>query len=112
LPTFKPHPHAPQPGQDLQWVSNPQQGLRWISRRIIPEIPTKNNIVLYYRDPLLCLQYLMLNPLVQDHISFSPFKLYETAAKTMRIYTEWLSGDQAWNIQVKTHFFVFVIISY
>lgn len=54
----------------------------------------------------------MLNPLVQDHISFSPFKLYETAAKTMRIYTEWLSGDQAWNIQVKTHFFVFVIISY
>ena len=45
-------------------------------------------IILYYRDPLLCLQYLMHSPLVQDHILFSLFKLYESAAKTMRIYTE------------------------
>jgi hypothetical protein len=56
--------------------------------------------VLYHRDPLLCLQHLMQNPLVQDQISFSPFKLYESAAKVMRVYTEWLSGDRAWDMQV------------
>lgn len=110
LPTFKPHSCETHSGQDLQWIANPRQGLRWISKKINPESPTKNDVILYYRDPLLCLQYLMHSPLVQDHISFSPFKLYENAAKTMRIYTEWLSGDRAWNIQVDSPFF-FVIIS-
>ena len=108
LPMFKPHPHEPHPGQDLRWVSNPQQGLRWISKKINSENPMKNNIILYYCDPLLCLQYLMQSPLVQDHLSFTPFKLYKNAAKTMRIYTEWLSGDRAWNIQVNPSF-IFVI---
>jgi hypothetical protein len=42
----------------------------------------------------------MHNPLVKDQISYTPFKLYESAAKVMRTYTEWLSGDQAWNMQV------------
>ena len=42
--------------------------------------------------------------LVQDRISFTPFKLYETAAKAMRIYTEWLLGDRAWNTQVNPLF--------
>jgi hypothetical protein len=104
LPTFTPHPHASHPGQDLQWVSDPSKGLRWVSKRVEAEIPTKNDLALYYRDPLLCLQYLMHSPLVEAHISFSPFKLYESAAKTMRMYTEWLSGDQAWNIQVNFSF--------
>lgn len=104
LPNFKPHPHAPHTGQDLQWATDPRHGLRWVSKRIIPETPTKNDLVLYYRDPLLCLQYLMHNPLVQVHISFTPFKLYESAAKSMRIYTEWLSSEQAWNIQVISPF--------
>ena len=74
LPTFKPHPHKPHPGQDLRWVSNPGRGLRcqWLSKKINPEIPTKNNVILFYRDPLLCLQYLMLSPFVQDHLSFTP----------------------------------------
>ena len=107
LPTFKPNAYAPHPGQSLQWVADPKLGLRWISKTIGSEVPTKNKLVLYYRDPLLCLQYLMQSPLVKDHLSFSPFKLYESAAKIMRVYTEWLSGDQAWNIQVN---FPFAII--
>ena len=110
LPTFKPHPRESHPGQDLQWVSNPRHGLRWLSKKINPESPTKRNLTLYYRDPLLCLQYLMHSPLVQDHISFSPFKLYESAAKTMRIYTEWLSGDRAWNMQASYFFLCYYFV--
>ncbi|KAF8194077.1 hypothetical protein K438DRAFT_1906744 [Mycena galopus ATCC 62051] len=63
--------------------------------------PTKKPLTLFYRDPLECLQALLSNPLVQDHIQFTPFKLWETSAKLMRLYTEWLSGDAAWDLQSK-----------
>lgn len=43
---------------------------------------------------------LMRNPLLADHIEFSPFHIFKTAAKTMRVYTEWLSGEAAWSMQV------------
>ena len=102
LPTFKPKPRVPHQGQTLNWVADSQQGLRWIVKQISPESPTKKDVILYYRDPLVCIQYLMQSPLIQDHISFTPFKLYESAAKLMRIYTEWLSGDWAWDMQVIT----------
>ncbi len=42
----------------------------------------------------------MQNPLVKDVIEYSPFQLFKTAEKTMRLYTEWLSGDAAWSMQV------------
>jgi len=42
LPTFKPEPHKPHPGQNLQWVADPHQGLRWISKKIDPRaLPRK-----------------------------------------------------------------------
>jgi len=78
-----------------------------MASKITTIVPTKQDIILYHRDPLLCLQNLMQSPLVQDHISFSPFRLYESAPKMMRIYTEWLSGDQAWDLQVSP-FIIFV----
>jgi hypothetical protein len=96
LPTYKPEIYS---NPSLGWTPG-KQGLRWLSKRINTEVPTKKDVVLYYRDPLLCLQYLMQNPLFHDHITFMPFYLYESAAKVMRIYTEWLSGDQAWEMQV------------
>ena len=71
-----------------------------MSTKITPANPTKNDLVLYYRNPLECLESLMRNPLFKDHISFSPFRLYESAAKASRIYTEWLSGEAAWQMQV------------
>jgi hypothetical protein len=47
-----------------------------------------------------CLESILHNPLIADHIDMVPFQLFKTAEKTMRIYTEWLSGNQAWDIQV------------
>jgi hypothetical protein len=60
----------------------------------------KSPLTLYYRDPLECLQHLLRNPLIQDHINFTPFRLWADADKLVRIYSEWLSGDVAWNMQV------------
>ncbi|KAF9455249.1 hypothetical protein BDZ94DRAFT_1180388, partial [Collybia nuda] len=61
--------------------------------------PTKKPIYLYYRDPLDCIQSILYNPLVKNFIQFTPFRLYESATKAMRIYTGWLSGDNAWSMQ-------------
>ncbi|KAJ7166605.1 hypothetical protein C8R46DRAFT_899136 [Mycena filopes] len=63
--------------------------------------PTKKPLTLFYRDPLECLQSLLSNPLLQDHIQYTPFHLWANAERLMRIYTEWLSGDVAWDIQNK-----------
>ncbi|KAJ7205926.1 hypothetical protein B0H12DRAFT_1034874, partial [Mycena haematopus] len=60
---------------------------------------TKKPLTLYYRDPLECLEALLANPLIQDFIHFTPFRLWKTAEKLTRVYTEWLSGNVAWNIQ-------------
>ena len=46
----------------------------------------------------------MQNPLVADHIEFKPFHVYANSAKTTRVFTEWLSGDTAWAVQVGTVF--------
>lgn len=77
-------------------------GPKWKSRLIHPPSrhPTKKVIYLFYRDPIDCIQSLLMSPLVKDHINFVPFQLFKTAEKATRIFTEWLSGDRAWEMQV------------
>ncbi|KAH9170179.1 hypothetical protein EDB89DRAFT_2072170 [Lactarius sanguifluus] len=59
----------------------------------------KKDVALFYHDPLECIQSILSNPLVNDYIRFTPFRMYESAVSAMRIYTEWLSGDVAWSMQ-------------
>ncbi|KAJ7029159.1 hypothetical protein C8F04DRAFT_1212028 [Mycena alexandri] len=77
------------------------KGPEWKAIPWQTEYATKSPLTLYYRDPLECLQYLLSNPLIQDHVQFMPFRLWANSDKLMRIYTEWLSGDVAWNMQEK-----------
>jgi hypothetical protein len=81
------------------------KGPEWKCSTIATVHPTKNKINLYYRDPIECLQMLMRNPLLKDQLEFEPYHIFKTAEKTMRIYTEWLSGDAAWMMQVRTFIF-------
>jgi len=61
----------------------------------------KHPLHLFYHNPLDCLQALLSNPLLASHISFVPHKVWMSAAKICQIYDEWLSGNRAWNIQVR-----------
>lgn len=80
------------------------KGPAWKSKIWKTIAPTKQKTVtLFYRDPLECLQSLMHHPLMKDHIHYTPFKLFNQAKGMMRVYTEWLSGDRAWEIQVRLH---------
>ncbi|KAF9455600.1 hypothetical protein BDZ94DRAFT_1362207, partial [Collybia nuda] len=47
------------------------------------------------------IQSLLHNPLLNDHFSFTPMRLFDTATKAMRTYTEWMTGDAAWSMQEK-----------
>jgi hypothetical protein len=67
-------------------------------------LSNKRKINLFYCDPIECLRMLMLNPLLADHLKFTPFHIFKTAEKTMHMYTEWLSGDAAWSMQVQSVF--------
>ncbi|RDB15504.1 hypothetical protein Hypma_004161 [Hypsizygus marmoreus] len=75
------------------------KGPEWKCKPRTTNVPTKSKIHLFYRNPLECIQSLLHHPLMKDHIKYTPFRLFKTAEKAMRIYTEWLSGDVAWEMQ-------------
>lgn len=57
-------------------------------------------MTLYYRDPLECLAFLFSNPLFAGHIDFCPQRVYASVEKLVRVYSEWMTGDSAWEMQV------------
>ncbi|KAJ7808909.1 hypothetical protein B0H14DRAFT_3090219 [Mycena olivaceomarginata] len=76
-------------------------GPQWKAKSWKTDHPTKKPLTLYYRDPLECLQSLLANPLIQDYIEYTPFRLWSEAGRLFRVYTDWLSGDHAWDLQDK-----------
>ncbi|KIK35463.1 hypothetical protein CY34DRAFT_26607 [Suillus luteus UH-Slu-Lm8-n1] len=72
---------------------------RWMSK-VIPTLhATKSPVVLYWRDPLECIASIFNNPLFHNHIDFRPRKVYTTAEKQCHVYTEWMTGNDAWDMQ-------------
>jgi hypothetical protein len=61
---------------------------------------TKEPILLFYRDALDCVEYLFKNPIFTNKIDFSPVRLYRDIEQTIRVYTEWITGNAAWEMQV------------
>ncbi|KAG1868327.1 hypothetical protein DFJ58DRAFT_837966 [Suillus subalutaceus] len=62
--------------------------------QIIPSIhPTK--------DPVECLESIFSNPLFHDKLDFIPRRIYKIAAQLLRVYSEWLTGDSAWEMQTQ-----------
>jgi hypothetical protein len=78
-------------------------GPQWKCQLWNPVHPTKNPVKLYYRDAIECLESLFGNPLFVDALQFAPFRLFTAAEKLVRAYSEWMSGDIAWEAQVRLH---------
>ena len=85
-------------------------GPPWMCKLLQTEYPTKNKIYLYYRDPVECLRSLLRSPLLKDHLDFTPRRLFENVEKLVRVYTEWLSGDAAWAMQVSLNIMTFLTL--
>ncbi|KAG1810372.1 uncharacterized protein HD556DRAFT_1454247 [Suillus plorans] len=62
---------------------------------------TKSPIRLFWRDPVECLESLFSNPLPHDKLDFIPRRVYKTAERLLRVYSEWLTGDSAWEMQTQ-----------
>jgi hypothetical protein len=77
------------------------KGPAWGCKPLKTTIPTKLPVNLFYRDPIDCLQSLLHNPLVKDHIHFTPLRVFELSKKLMRKYSEWRTANVAWEMQVR-----------
>lgn len=86
------------------------KGPKWQCKPWTTLYPTKKKLNLYYRDPLECIQTILHSPVVKDFIQFTPFRVFESATKAMRIYSEWLSGNTAWSMQVSSNSLDFVLV--
>ena len=61
---------------------------------------TKRPVHLYFCDVLQCVESLFNHPYFADKMDLSPFCLFTTAECLVRVYTEWMSSDGAWDMQV------------
>ncbi|KAI6023119.1 hypothetical protein BKA83DRAFT_4027559, partial [Pisolithus microcarpus] len=71
----------------------------WKSQEVHTSHPTKRLVTLYWHNPLKLVQFLFNNPEFQDMMELSPYHLYDSAAHLHCIYTEWMSGEDAWSMQ-------------
>ena len=78
-----------------QWKCKP-----WETNR-----PTKKPLLLFFRDPIECLQSLLHAPTLEGRIHYKPLQVFDNARGLMRVFTEWCTGDAAWDIQVRTFIF-------
>ncbi|KAI5987306.1 hypothetical protein EDD15DRAFT_2389609 [Pisolithus albus] len=74
-------------------------GPRWKCRSVKTESPTRRALQVFYRDAIECLQHLIHSPSNNGLIHFVPEKIYSAVDRTQRIYTDWLTGDRAWELQ-------------
>ncbi|KIM52859.1 hypothetical protein SCLCIDRAFT_140156 [Scleroderma citrinum Foug A] len=73
-------------------------GPHWQSMVIPTSFHTKSLAVLYWHDPLECIATILNNPLLHRLVDFVPYKEYSLPTMRRR-YSEWITGDNAWNIQ-------------
>lgn len=74
-------------------------GAKWKARVVEVEGgSTRKPLILYYRDGLECLLHLLSNPMFQGRIQFRPRRNFSEGS---RLYSEIMSGDLVWDIQVR-----------
>jgi hypothetical protein len=66
---------------------------------------SKRPIYFYWRDALEVTEYIFGNPIFASHIQFDPQRLWHDQLKSERIYSEYMTGDFAWQSQVRPQIF-------
>jgi hypothetical protein len=65
-------------------------------------MPVAENVELWWRNPVDCVQDLIGNPAFRENLSYVPQKVFTTGSGTTRIYDEAWTGDWWWMTQVST----------
>jgi len=69
---------------------------------------TAKPIALFYRDPLECIQALLHNPIFEGKWDFTARRIYDNPDRQNRLYSEWMTSDGAWAMQVSIHPYVLI----
>ena len=57
--------------------------------------------MLFYRDPIGTIQYLLSNSALQEGIRWYPRKVFEDDERACRLFSDMSTGDWWWDIQVR-----------
>ncbi|KAF8128259.1 hypothetical protein EV363DRAFT_1400742 [Boletus edulis] len=72
----------------------------WNSRIVPTTHPTKEHVVLYFRDALNYIELLFNHPFFADKMDYTLFHLFTTAEQIVRVFTEWMSSESTWEMQI------------
>ena len=75
-------------------------GPEWKSTVVtMPGYATKDPLMLYYRDPIKTIEFLLKNPLFSGRIQYAPRQDFDSSGN--RVYSDWITSDGAWDLQVR-----------
>ncbi|KIK17531.1 hypothetical protein PISMIDRAFT_111211 [Pisolithus microcarpus 441] len=77
------------------------KGPRWKIHIVPTHHPTTSPVELYWCDPLECIEALFNHPFYAGKMDYSPFCMFTAAGRIMRVYSEWMSSDGAWELQTQ-----------
>ena len=74
---------------------------RWFCQEmVIDGYQSKRPIYFYWHDALKVIEYIFGNLIFASHMQFDPHRLWSDQIKSERIYSEYMTGDFAWQSQV------------
>jgi len=80
----------------------PETRMKWKYQQIIPNSGTSSKpIFLYYRNPVAAVRSLLDRPALAPYMNFVPERQWKDQAMGQRRYSEILTGDWAWETQVR-----------
>ena len=83
------------------WAELLPSGPQWNFRIVPTTHPTKQPVHLYSCDALDCVESLFNHPFFSGKMDYMPFHLFTTAECIVWVFTEWMSSDGAWDMQVR-----------
>lgn len=87
------------------WIEALPAGPQWKLQKIASDhYPTEKPIHLYYRDGWEVAKWIFGNPVFANHMEFDPKIVSQDAEGKERVFTEYMSGTRAWNVQVSYMF--------
>ncbi|KAH9009376.1 hypothetical protein EDB83DRAFT_2509004 [Lactarius deliciosus] len=73
---------------------------RWYCDQMIIEgYKSEQPIYFFWRDALSVIEYIFGNPVFASYMQYDPQRLWTDASRTERIYSEYMTGDFAWQSQ-------------
>ena len=80
---------------------------RWYhGEMFIAGYTSKQPLHFYWRDALEVIEYIFGHPAFAPYMQYDPQRLWTDLSRTERIYSEYMTGDFAWQSQVQ----LFVIL--